>query len=293
MTAIRRLDAGVFRVERDAQPPWVARVFPSRRPVQASGDDAEILRFLARVDFPAERCAQPSPVTTHHEQAVLVTEYVAGRACQGSRADFRRLVDLLGRLHGVPPGPPAAARPGGAWHHVAGEGRPRDEIAATLSLLDDAAPRVAASQQPLHETLRHALPGAEDCGDLPESLIHPDFAPANAIVSPSGEITVVDWTGAGRGPRLWPLAFLLWAAGAQGLRCVDSIVAGYRHHGQLEPAERERLAGAIAARPLIFACWGFATGREQLPDVVASLPIIQARAARVAARAVGALGQLQ
>ena len=29
---------------------------------------------------------------------------------------------------------------------------------------------------------------------------------------------IIDWIGAGRGPRAWPLAFLLFAAGPRGAR---------------------------------------------------------------------------
>ena len=36
--------------------------------------------------------------------------------------------------------------------------------------------------------------------------------PANAIAAPDGGLVLVDWIRARRGPRLYPLAFLLWAA---------------------------------------------------------------------------------
>jgi len=137
--------------------------------------------------------------------------------------------------------------------------------------------------------LREAVSAAEDCGELPHALIHPDFVPANAIVSTAGETIIVDWTGAGLGPRLWSLAFLLWAAGANDPGRVDSVATGSRRHVHLEAAELDRLAAAIAARPAIFGCWTFSTGREQLADVVARLPTIRARAERIAARAVGTL----
>jgi Ser/Thr protein kinase RdoA (MazF antagonist) len=133
--------------------------------------------------------------------------------------------------------------------------------------------------------LRDALERTDDCADLPHALIHPDFVPSNVIAGPSGETVVVDWAGAGRGPRLWSLGFLLWAAGHRAMPCVDAVMAGYGAHVRLEPAEWERLAKAIGARPLIFAAWGFCTGRERLPDVTDGITSIETRAAAIAKRA--------
>jgi Ser/Thr protein kinase RdoA (MazF antagonist) len=163
-------------------------------------------------------------------------------------------------------------------------------VAAALALLDDAKARVPETQRTLYAALRDELARAEDCNGLPECLIHPDFVPANVITSPGAGAVLVDWTGAGRGPRLWSLTFLLWAAGGGGSGCIDAVVAGYRRHVELEPAELERLAGAIGARPLIFTCWGFWTGGKQLPEVIQRLSKIHSRAEAIAARAVAGLG---
>ena len=288
---VRELDVGVVRVARSDGPDWVARVFAPARPLEAAEGDAEILRFLEDAEFPAERRAHPEPVTTHEGQAVLVTDYVAGRKSRGGRAEFGRLGDLLGRLHTLPPPPRAGRRPGGAWHHLVSQGDSRDEVAAARALLDDAEARVPETQRTVYAALRDELARAEDCDGLPECLIHPDFVPANVVNSRSAGTVVVDWTGAGRGPRLWSLAFLLWAAGDGGSGCIDAVVAGYRRHVELEPAELERLAGAIGARPLIFTCWGFCTGGEQLPDVLDAASRIRERAEAIAARAATGLGQ--
>jgi aminoglycoside phosphotransferase (APT) family kinase protein len=34
------------------------------------------------------------------------------------------------------------------------------------------------------------------------ALIHPDFVLANVVVSPDRGMALVDWAGAGRGPRM-------------------------------------------------------------------------------------------
>lgn len=287
VAGLRGLDAGVFRVARADGPDWLARVFPAARPLAAAQRDADILRFLASDEaaFPAERCAAPEAVTTHAGQAVLVTEFVPGGRGRGGAALHERLGDLLGRLHAL--AVPAGLRPGGAWHHVAFEGRPRDEIDAILALLEAASARVPAAQAGAYDELHAAVAELEDGSGLPEALVHPDFVPANARAGDDGAgPTIIDWTGAGLGPRVWSLGCLLWAAD----RHAGTAMAVYARHVRLQPGELERLAGAVAARWVGLAAWAFATGREPLADVVARVPDIRRRAERIAARAQAAAG---
>ncbi len=77
---------------------------------------------------------------------------------------------------------------------------------------------------------------------------------------------IVDWTGAGRGPRIWSLAFLLWAAGARELDLVDVVVLAYASHVQLEPEELARLAQAICVRPLVLDTWAVCAGRKRAAE---------------------------
>jgi Ser/Thr protein kinase RdoA (MazF antagonist) len=218
----------------------------------------------------------------------VVTEHAAGKAPPRTSATFSRLGDLLGRLHTLGGLPAAPTRPGGAWHHLVFQGTPSDELAACLELLDATAPRVPPSQRGLYESVLQIASATETGRGLPEALIHPDFVPANAIGPAAGETTLIDWTGAGRGPRLWSLAFLLWAAGAANLRAIHAAAAAYRPHVRLEQAELTRLSDMIAARPVILACWEYATGRQGLPDTLDKLTRIRIDADKIAARALTA-----
>ncbi len=245
LTHTIELDVGVFRVDRRDGSSWVARAFPAARPVAEVDSDADLLRRLARAGFPAERTADPSPVSTLAGQGVLVTGFVSGSQGRGART-YAVLGALLGGLHARPG---EGLRPGGAWHLVAPKG------GTTRAEIDGA---LAMSTSP---QLRARLAEADDCGDLPHAFVHPDFVPRNAIVTPEGETVVIDWAGAGRGPRLPSLGFLLWAAGAVDLRLVDVVLTRYLRHVQLEPSELARLAGAIGLRPLVLDCWSVAAGR--------------------------------
>src|SRR3984885_5860395 len=259
------LDVGVWRVGRADGPDWVARWFPARRPAEAVAGDAEILGHLAAHDFPAERCAAAEPASALDGRAVLVTTWAEPVPRQQRRAAIRaagglgRLGALLGRLHALPPGPGALARPGGGWHHLA-DGRPDAEVAAAARMLADAAGIIADDQQAAYQALCAEIGGLDTGDGLPEALNHPDSAIPNVIATQDGMV-LVDWAGAGRGPRLWSLAFLLYAEGVKDQRRADVVLVGYRRHVTLTGAELDRLAGVIQARPLVLAAWAVCTGR--------------------------------
>ena len=129
---IDELDAGVFRVTRADGPGWIARVFAPVRPLAAVEGDAEVLRYLEVHDFPAERCAHRDAVTTLEGRGVLVTEIIEGTHAGSRPSTIRGVGDLLGRLHTLPPGTGAVARPAGSWHHLSQAGGPRSSDAEVL-----------------------------------------------------------------------------------------------------------------------------------------------------------------
>src|ERR1700677_1788160 len=144
------------------------------------------------------------------------------------------------------------------------DGSPPDELAATRNLLAGAEGLISADEREDYEAMQASLDGLDDASGLPEALLHPDFVLPNVVPSPERGMVLVDWTGAGTGPRLWSLAFLLFAAGARDLRRVDRVLAGYRSQVVLEPEELERLAGVARARPIVLEAWSFCMGRKRI-----------------------------
>ena len=291
VTRIEELDLGVYRVDRHEGASWVARLFPAERPIEQTLGDAAILRFLAELDYPAERCATAEPVSILEGQSLLVTELVPGVPRTDRRVAIRNagglamLGWLLGYLHSLPITREATRRPGGSWHHLA-DGAPRNEIAALRKLLDEAKHRADPSGADLYLTLAEKVSSLDDGGGLPESLVHPDFVLANVVAPPTGGLVVVDWAGAGRAPRTWSLAFLLWSVGLGGdLKRVDRTVAGYRRHITPQPEELERLEALIRVRPIVFDTWAFCTGRKTLGQTTESIAASQDTAAAIADRA--------
>jgi Ser/Thr protein kinase RdoA (MazF antagonist) len=288
--AVQELDLGVYRVDRADGPSWIARVMPAERPFEWSRGDAAILHFLAESGYPAERCATAAPVSVLEEQAVLVTELVPGVPRAERRDAIReagglaKLGRLLGRLHELE-SERSAARSGGAWHHLA-DGAPSDEIAALRRILDAAERPSGRRRAAQFGTLIRAAESLDDGTGLPEALVHPDFVLANVVASRDDGMVLVDWTGAGRGPRAWSLAFLLWSVGYEGdMRRVDRTAAGYGRCVTLEPEELDRLEALVCARPILFDVWAFCTSRKTLGESSAGLAASREAATAIAGRA--------
>jgi len=131
-----------------------------------------------------------------------------------------------------------------------------------------------------------ALLGRLHAAEVSPAFLHPDFVSANAIPTPDEKLVVVDWTGAGRGPRLPSLGLLLWAVGARSPKLLELVASRYRRSVTLKPTELERLAGAIALRPLTLECWSFCAGRRSLEDAVARAEEAVRLAKRIAGQAV-------
>jgi Ser/Thr protein kinase RdoA (MazF antagonist) len=300
--AMTELDVGVWHIQRADGPDWVARMFARRRPAGEVQGDADILRYLQERGFPAERCAFAAAAWFLDGHGMLLTEWAQPvpreRRREAIRAagGLRQLGALLGRLHTLLPdgdlGPGAVGRPGGAWHHLA-DGLPSAEVAAASAMLADAGrlfSGLPGGEEAAFAALQAEVASLDTGEGLPQALTHPDFVLANVVATDAGMV-FVDWAGAGRGPRAWSLAFLLYAEGAKDLRRVDVVLDGYRRHVTLSPPELGRLAGLIVARPLVLTAWSVCTGRTTPSQAMAGLPELKTLAEAIAARARAALAR--
>jgi hypothetical protein len=266
--------SGTLRVEREVGPAWVARVFnaPADTVSRVAGD-AEILRFLASHDFPAERLAHEEPVSVLDGSGVIVTEFVDGgrtidNPAMNTPGTWHELASLLGRLHALPAAGGAVARDGGSFTHAGPQhdgvlyiGRPERSLAAAMSTLVSVEDEVAPEGREQFEWLRDQVENADDAEGLSESLTHGNYNGWAAVGKP-GSLVIVGWAGAGRGPRLAALAWLLSTASRGDPTATDYINAvarGYRQHVRLTDEELDRLAGVMNMVPLSMACFYYRT----------------------------------
>lgn len=253
----------VFRVDRNDGCPWVARAFPPARPRSGVEGDAEILRFLERQGYPAERLAVDDAVSDFDGSAVLVTRFVEGVELPDGAAKFAMMGDLLGRLH-VLPYDDSVSRPGGAsGEDPSREGTPHQDLLAALSFLDAIDAKVAAGERERFEQLRNKVRSADDGHGLPEGLLHGNLlhAPDHAVLS-GQEPVAINWKASGRGPRLADFAYLIWGTGSWNPRRanqerIDAAVKAYRRHVEPTADELDRLEAVMYIRPLYLACFGY------------------------------------
>ena len=286
---LTELDAGVYRVDRRDGPPWVARLFPSVRAIGRAEGDANVLRFLEDQRFPAERLAHPEPVSIHEGQGVLVTRFVAGSQVSADEQTFHALGEYLGRLHTLPQRGDDPRRSGGAIHSLTlNEGSLRDEVTDAMSWLAQA--DISGDHRGLYDDLRQQVARVDFGDTLPHALLHPDPTPQNVLITPEGEIVAIDWTGAGYGPRVHALAFLLLSAvsrsrwKAQSSR-VDAVIDGYRRHVTLDEEECAALAAAMPLHVLVRDCAAFCMGRMTFDEVAGGYSAISRLATPVSIRA--------
>jgi hypothetical protein len=244
------LDVDVYRLHCTGNGPdgsdLVARVFGPGVERATLDTAAHVLHKLAGTRFPAERCPSADPVLTlGSDRHVLVTEYVEPSPAPGPGFILAWCAGLLSRLATRS----AEALPaGGGWHRLGPT--PVREIDQALSLGGEVGPSVAELVDTLAE--------ADDGAGLPEALIHADLTPPNAVPRGDQAPVIIDWIGVGRGPRIWPLAFLLYVAGPTGApRALDR----YARSVPLSEEERARLPAVMIARPLTLALWAVAHER--------------------------------
>ncbi|HJT59307.1 MAG TPA: phosphotransferase [Ktedonobacteraceae bacterium] len=261
---LHRLERGVFSVNLRDGRRWIARVFPAERSVEHVEGDARVLRFLEKHGFPAERCADADadPVSVLYGRGILVTNYIEGVSAGSRNLALNAFGKMLGRLNMLPIDDGMIMRKAGGLHHyVQSGGEPENDLIAAASWLEAIEDRVPEQNRKLYESLCEQVAGCDNCHNLPEAPIHPDPVLKNFLVMDSNDLVLIDWTGAGRGPRIASLAVLIWSCamvkGGWSPRRVDAVVAGYRSYIGLEQNELLRLANVMRIRPLVFACRRF------------------------------------
>lgn len=257
---VEMTDWSVYRVRRRWAPSWIVRVFPWSRSAERVAGDAAVLEWLERRRFPAERLVRTAggeATGRIAERGVLVTRAISGTPPGLTESELEAFGDLVGYLSTLPP---YVTRPAGSTA--------REDLERGRSLLAAVEPLVPASRRVEFQRLTHGIAATADLEDLPRGFIHPDCQPNNVLRRRNGRLVLLDWEGAGVGPRVQPLGQMLFmvavsSAARPRLARVDAVLRGFLRRGRLDDTEVARLADAIRVRPLVVAAREFASSIER------------------------------
>ncbi len=254
-TSVRLLaggwDGSVYLVTRSPRPAWVLRVV-SRKSAER---DVLVLSFLESQHYPAPRIIRSLSgcrATPYGEQSVLVTAFIDGAPAGFSPRIFYGVGETLGRLHTLDSAEARTLTPA--------EMLPVTDMVIALEWLAEAEPRLPPGLRGQHDQLVGAIRGIRSYDHLPQALIHNDCHPGNAILTSEGPI-MIDWHGAGLGPPVVDLGFLLisceiapsWVAPlTPNSDRVVAIVDGYARYRTPTRDELDWLPDAMRFRSLLY-----------------------------------------
>jgi Ser/Thr protein kinase RdoA (MazF antagonist) len=264
-------DVPVFRVDGGPTESWVVRIGRSLERYAATLSVLERSSYRsARVipDHEGRLVGETTAVSGENTQVLVIT-HVPGGPTPFEPVPVGRVGAALGRLHGQAAAALAAALapvPGLPVIERAGM-LPDNELAFGLRCLHAVDDVVTPAERGLWQRLVDACTrGRVLGGGLTPVFLHGDAHPWNSVQAASGEVSLIDWDSAGRGPAVIDLAFLAVSCDTGGLigpiiapdpRRLDAVLDGYRSEMTLADADLAALDDAIAFRVLVSAAVGF------------------------------------
>jgi Ser/Thr protein kinase RdoA (MazF antagonist) len=226
---------------------------------------ARALDWLDGQGFPAPRVIRTSGgdlLARHEDWTGLMLTFVDGEEPGCGLPELEAMGEYAAALHCLPAGPVGPSRL-----------NPSGEMIARLPELEagDSVPEIARSlQRSAIEILRRLAGGDRP----PTAFLHGDCYPGNAVRAPEGPIVMVDWEGAGRGPAVFEVAYLLLgchmdrpqlpAIHADPER-IAAVVRGYTRRRHLTAAELAWLPDAVRYDVVQRAvnAWSFGAGEDR------------------------------
>lgn len=269
-------EGGIYRIDQRGAPPIVLRLFARNRLQERVLGDAAILRYLELHRVPAERL-----IPTHsgegaaelEDQGVVITRFVAGHRPDRSPTTLRELGKTLGKIHALPQAPSDNLQ----LRRRAGS-LPSEDLAYGRAQLARIAGNVPGEQSSKYEALKAALETIDDGETLPFALTHGDCHLDNFVLAQDNTAVLIDWAGAGQGPRMAALGLLLYSSAVASpgdpldgrdrsnrprLReAVDAVIDGYCQYSIPTDDELAYLPNAIRVRPTVVDAREFAATIE-------------------------------
>ena len=239
---------------------WVIRVFSADD--QGVASLANILSFLEQRGYLAEqiiRAVNNDAIVRYEDMLLLVTRFVEGVPVDCSTTALNLLGQTLGKLH--------ALQVEDRSMLSKADMLPVAELAYAWSELSKVADNVPKALQEHYGILANAIHTLNRCENTPLVVIHNDCHPGNAIRTSSQEVVLIDWQGAGLGPAVIDVGFLLASCEIpfQGIapfeinqERIPAIIDGYCQYHILTPTELDLLPDAIRFRALVYGAVSFA-----------------------------------
>lgn len=204
-------ERGIYRVKWENGASAVLRAFSGDVTAELRAH-AAVLNYLQERSFPA-----PQVKPTRHGELLasyagwtaLLVSYIEGEVAEFTPESLELLGKLTGSLHTLSRNVLEKAEQA---QLPASRLRPTQPASHAIENLRQALPSVPTE---LHQFCADSLAAlqrvqqAQQAGLLPETLIHGDCWPGNAVRTPEGKMALIDWDCAGIGPAILDLGYLL------------------------------------------------------------------------------------
>jgi Ser/Thr protein kinase RdoA (MazF antagonist) len=239
---------GIYRVEFAHRPacPCVLRLSEGEGFQESFLQTGQLLLFLERQGYPAPRVRltrNGAAVGSVGEWHMLMLTYVEGERATLDPDTLRVQARVTAQLHSLPP---AANLRDSRWQ--------LDTVVDHVSQhLTEAQGRSPVEVHAMNEAMLSSLDSLKARVGLPVCLIHGDCWYMNAVRN-HGQVTLIDWDQAGKGPAVLDLAYLLLTSHYDLTRplevtpsqsLISAIVHGYSSRRQMTDQERAALFDVI------------------------------------------------
>jgi Ser/Thr protein kinase RdoA (MazF antagonist) len=250
----------IYRLDMANNQRWVLRLFAADD--ESALQLADVLSFLEQQGYSAEQLVHAvngDVLVRYEDNLLLMTHFIEGSPIDYSPSTLYLLGKVLGKLHTL--------NTVNALELPKAEMLPAPELSYALSELAKVAEEVPELLQKHYDVLVNAIYGVNRCENAPVTIIHNDCHPANAILTSSKQVKLIDWYGAGLGPAVIDVGFLLVSCEIPFLGTpqsvidaerIPTIIDGYCQYHTLTAMELDLLPDAIRFRSLVYGAVSFA-----------------------------------
>lgn len=250
----------VYRVNCDNNIKLILKVYPLHADFEALQGQAYTISYLEQVGYPAPRIISAldgSVIAKSRYWYTFLVTFIDGVSIDYKTQYLNHLGTMLGRLHALnseyvlPTNYPIPIS----------KTEPEIQVPETLKLLSEVSNRIPNELSKLYNRLVSSLCSLDILQNLPQTIVHTDPWPGNAVLSSDNQMVFVDWENSGLGYAVIDLGLLLntcdggtkhtsWQRPNPNL--IVAIINGYTLHRTLTDTEIAALPAAIRFRPTVY-----------------------------------------